>query len=174
MHLLLLCMQVVLTVMMNIVSTALAVTSIVLYSVDLAQTPYRYWCRMPKQQENYYVWTTASPVKKAKLEEIYQQRLENYRVCVENELMLKVISSNDVEFIILFVPQVFNFLHLEYPHEPGHHDARYRCSSLLRHHQLVCPERKGTAQEESRWTGRSNPLTIAGAEKRLLTLEHTA
>lgn len=94
MCLLISCTQVVLTVMMNIVSTALAVTAIVLYSVDLVHRSYGYMCELPHRgSDSVYAWTTASPAKKAKWEKIYQNRLEIYRACEEDMLVMKVIRE---------------------------------------------------------------------------------
>ncbi|MCI4391209.1 hypothetical protein PGIGA_G00131410 [Pangasianodon gigas] len=98
---------VVLTVVMNIVSAALAITAIVLYSVDLAQTRY-YLCESPeRRQDTYYYWTTASPSKKAEWDEIFQRKLEIYRVCQENQLTMKTISRGlDIMMIVLAVLQL--------------------------------------------------------------------
>lgn len=103
-RLLIVCIQVVLTVMMNIVSAALAITTIVLYSVDLVGRQYNYWCHLPdRQEDDRYSWTTASPAKKAEQEEIYQMKLERYRVCQEHKLIMKVITLANFRILI---PQV--------------------------------------------------------------------
>lgn len=44
-------------------------------------------------------------------------------------------------------------LHPDHLRRPGHHDDCARCSSALRHHQLVCPEHKSAVQEQRRRTG---------------------
>lgn len=93
MRLLVLCIQVVLTVVMNIVSSALAITAIVLYSVALAQIRYIYECELPKREpDDRYYWTTASPSKKAQLDELFEIKLENYRRCEQNKHLIQVIT----------------------------------------------------------------------------------
>lgn len=78
---------------MNIVSAALAITAIVLYSVDLAEGRYNYWCNRPEhQKDNLYSWTTATPSKKAEWDKTFEKQLENYRVCEENWYLMKVIT----------------------------------------------------------------------------------
>ncbi|MCJ8745447.1 hypothetical protein PDJAM_G00130210 [Pangasius djambal] len=97
---------VVLTVVMNIVSAGLAITAIVLYSVDLAQTRY-YWCQAPERRDPYDYWTTASPLKKADWDEVFKRKLEVYRVCQENQLIMKTISGGlDIMMIVLAVLQL--------------------------------------------------------------------
>lgn len=94
MYFLILCTQVVLTVVMNIVSTALALTAIVFYAVDIAVSEHHnYWCELPTRQEDgRYFWTTASPAKKAEWEEIFERKMKDYRICQENQLVMKVIT----------------------------------------------------------------------------------
>ncbi|KAF4076089.1 hypothetical protein AMELA_G00226620 [Ameiurus melas] len=99
---------VVLTVVMNIVSGALAITAIVLYSVDLAQRWYFQECDLPKrQQDDLYQWTTASPSKKAQMDELFEIRLENYRGCEQSTHLLKTICRGlDIMMIVLAVLQL--------------------------------------------------------------------
>ncbi|XP_053467974.1 uncharacterized protein tmem176l.1 [Ictalurus furcatus] len=99
---------VVLTVVMNIVSGALAITAIVLYSVSLAQIRYIYGCELPKREPEYqYYWTTASPSKKAQLDEIFEIKLENYRRCEQNKRLIQTICGGlDIMMIVLAVLQL--------------------------------------------------------------------
>ncbi|XP_017308278.1 uncharacterized protein tmem176l.1 [Ictalurus punctatus] len=99
---------VVLTVVMNIVSSALAITAIVLYSVDLAQIRYIYGCELPKREpDDRYYWTTASPSKKAQLDELFEIKLENYRRCEQNKHLIQTICGGlDIMMIVLAVLQL--------------------------------------------------------------------
>lgn len=95
MHLLILCLQVILIVVMNIVSAAFAIAATVLYSVDLRQRHYKYFCRLPKRRDDsWYYWTTASPARKAEWEKDFQGKLESYTVCEEIRVIMQVIMAN--------------------------------------------------------------------------------
>lgn len=85
-------MQVFLTILMNIASAALAITSIVNYSMDLADK--RFWdtCNVPKRQDDGYYWITPSPSKIAILDEDFKKRLETYSVCEENKQIIQVMT----------------------------------------------------------------------------------
>ncbi|TSK20113.1 Membrane-spanning 4-domains subfamily A member 12 [Bagarius yarrelli] len=95
---------VVLTVLMNIVSSALAITNIVLYSVDLARGPMYNRCQFPDRQQDVYSWTTASPSKKAMQDKIYEEKLKDYRSCQANSLIMqKILGGLDIMMIMLAV-----------------------------------------------------------------------
>ncbi|XP_060717500.1 uncharacterized protein LOC132840117 [Tachysurus vachellii] len=94
-----------LTVLMNIMSAALAITFIVKYSMDLATRPRWSKCEDPAANEGYrYSWTTPSPTKKAMLDEIFEKKLEDYRVCKENWLIIQnLYICLDILMIVLAV-----------------------------------------------------------------------
>ncbi|KAF7692038.1 hypothetical protein HF521_011005 [Silurus meridionalis] len=99
---------VVLTVMMNIVSSALAITAIVLYSVHLGENNYWNMCNVPERQNNYrYYWTTASPSKRAEWDAAYELKLKDYTACLENwNISITIFKSLDVMMIVLGVLQL--------------------------------------------------------------------
>ncbi|XP_058232955.1 uncharacterized protein tmem176l.1 [Hemibagrus wyckioides] len=93
-----------LAVLMNIASAALAITSIVNYSMDLAGK--RFWdtCDPPGRQDYLYSWTTPSPSKIAMWDEVFKKRLEMYRVCEENkQIIQKLFRGLDIMMIVLSV-----------------------------------------------------------------------
>ncbi|KAI5092428.1 hypothetical protein C0J45_18059 [Silurus meridionalis] len=99
---------VVLTVMMNIVSSALAITAIVLYSVHLGENNYWNMCNVPERQNNYrYYWTTASPSKRTEWDAVYELKLKDYTACLENwNISITIFKSLDVMMIVLGVLQL--------------------------------------------------------------------
>ncbi|XP_062841672.1 uncharacterized protein tmem176l.1 [Trichomycterus rosablanca] len=95
------------TVMMNVVGVALAITGIVLYSVDLARGPYFYGCSPPDEKGYRYSWTTPSPSRRDALDETYQKKLEDYSVCMNNKHIIQmVLRSLDIMMIVFAVLQI--------------------------------------------------------------------
>lgn len=95
---LVLCMQIVLTVVMNITSAALAITAIVLYSLELGRN-YYYWCEPPKSEQHLYSWTTQSTLKR---DEIFEKKRENYRICEESRKLVQVITFANFRQKVVF------------------------------------------------------------------------
>ncbi|XP_060756380.1 uncharacterized protein tmem176l.1 [Neoarius graeffei] len=89
---------IVLTVVMNITSAALAITAIVLYSLELGRN-YYYWCEPPKSEQHLYSWTTQSTLKR---DEIFEKKRENYRICEESRKLVQLLRQSMVGILIVF------------------------------------------------------------------------
>ncbi|XP_076868680.1 uncharacterized protein LOC143519282 isoform X1 [Brachyhypopomus gauderio] len=82
-------------VVINIVSAAVAITAIVLYSLDLVPISYTYWCDIPAKSFHYTTAISLSETTKG-----------NQKICQNYKHLIKMVQSGlDITMIVLGVLQ---------------------------------------------------------------------